>query len=148
MTAGAATCADVAVVQGLLSLDLTHWPAFFPLIVLCGGLAGLLVNFTLSRRFVFASDNRSAPRQLLTFSLVALTTIGLRLVVAYALMALLTLPLFAPIGLLPIAAPFERVAHLGAVGLVTIYSFLAHKHVTFAGGLLQRLAGRAAPMVH
>ena len=59
------------------------------------------------------------------------------------LATLFALPAFAAIALLPGPAPAERLAHLGAVGLVTIYSFLAHKHVTFAGGLLSRLTGRA-----
>ena len=134
---------DVAIVQTMLSFDIARQPLFFALAIVLGGLAGLLVNFTLSRRFVFASDSRSARQQLATFALVSLTTIGLRLIVAQALMALFALPAFAAIALLPVPAPAERLAHLGAVGLVTIYSFLAHKHVTFAGGLLSRLTGRA-----
>lgn len=133
---------DVAIVQTMLSFDVMRQPLFFALAIVLGGLAGLLVNFALSRRFVFADDHRPARQQLLTFALVSLTTIGLRLVVAHALVALLSLPAFAAIALLPVAAPAERLAHLGAVGLVTIYSFLAHKHVTFAGGLLTRLNGR------
>lgn len=143
LTAGAATCVDVAIVQAMLSFDMARQPLFFALAIVLGGLAGLLVNFTLSRRFVFASDNRSARQQLATFALVSLTTIGLRLIVAHALVALFALPAFAAIALLPVPAAAERLAHLGAVGLVTIYSFLAHKHVTFAGGLLSRLIGRA-----
>ena len=143
LTAGAATVADVATVQAVLSFELMRQPAFFALAIVLGGLAGLLVNFTLSRRFVFSGDNRSARQQLLTFALVSLTTIGLRLVVAHALVALFALPAFAMITLLPVAAPAERLAHLGAVALVTIYSFLAHKHVTFAGGFLTRLSSRA-----
>ena len=118
-------------------------PLLFALAIVLGGLAGLLVNFTLSRRFVFAGDNRSARQQLATFALVSLTTIGLRLIVAHALVALFALPAFAVSALLPVPAAAERLAHLGAVGMVTIYSFLAHKHVTFAGGLLSRLTGRA-----
>ena len=143
LTAGAATCVDVAIVQTMLSFDMAWQPLYFALAIVLGGLAGLLVNFTLSRRFVFTSDNRSARQQLATFALVSLTTIGLRLIVAHALVALFALPAFAAIALLPVPAPAERLAHLGAVGLVTIYSFLAHKHVTFAGGLLSRLTGRA-----
>ena len=143
LTAGAATCIDVTIVQAMLSFEVMRQPLFFALAIVLGGLAGLLVNFTLSRRFVFTGDNRSARQQLQTFALVSLTTIGLRLVVAHALVALFALPAFAVIALLPVAAPAERLAHLGAVGLVTIYSFLAHKHVTFAGGLLIRLNGRA-----
>lgn len=133
---------DVAIVQTMLSFDGMRQPMFFALAIVLGGLAGLLVNFTLSRRFVFADDNRTARQQLLTFALVSLTTIGLRLVVAHGLVALFSMPAFAAISLLPVAAPAERLAHLGAVGLVTIYSFLAHKHVTFAGGFLSRLSSR------
>ena len=127
----------------MLSFETMRQPYFFALAIVLGGLAGMLVNFTLSRRFVFASDHRSARQQLATFALVSLTTIGLRLVVAHALVALFALPAFAVIALLPVPAAAERLAHLGAVGMVTIYSFLAHKHVTFAGGLLSRLTGRA-----
>ncbi len=139
LTAGAATCLDVAVVQGLLFLDLLHNPLFLALAITLGGFAGVTVNFLLSRRFVFTPDSRPVLQQFATFAVVAFSGLGLRLVLAYALIGLFAL---AWIGALPIPAAAERLAHLIAVALVTVYSFFAHKHVSFTGGLLSRLGGR------
>jgi putative flippase GtrA len=143
LTAGAATCVDVAVVQLLLFADLLHHPLFFAAAVTLGGLSGLTVNFLLSRRFVFAGDGRTARQQFTTFALVAFSGLGLRLLLAYALVALFALPAFAWIGALPLPAAAERLAHLAAIALVTLYSFFAHKHVSFMGGLINRLSGRS-----
>lgn len=129
-------------VQALLSLDLLQQSIFFALAIASGALAGMSVNFTLSRRFVFTPDARPARQQFASFALIALTALALRLVVAYALLAIFALPIMAWVGLLPVGAPAERLAHLGAVALVTIYSFLAHKHISFAGGVLNWLGSR------
>ncbi|KRA45624.1 GtrA family protein [Devosia sp. Root635] len=143
LTAGAATCLDIALVQFLLSLDLLHQPVFFAATIALGAFAGMCVNFGLSRRFVFTVDERPAHQQFTSFVLVSLTTLALRLAVAYALVALFALPALANwLGMLPVGAAAERLAHLGAIGIVTIYSFLAHKHVSFAGGLFNWLASR------
>lgn len=128
--------------QALLFLDLLHHPQFFALAIAVGALAGMSVNFALSRRFVFSLDIRPAREQFLSFFAISLSTLGLRLVVAYALVACFAWPVLGWIDLLPVAAPAERLAHLGAVGIVTIYSFLAHKHVSFGGGLFNWLGGR------
>ncbi len=132
----------MAIVQSLLSLGLVQQPAFFALAIAIGALAGMSVNFALSRRFVFTPDERPARQQFASFVLISLTTLALRLAVAYALVALFTLPLMGWINTLPVDAAPERLAHLGAVGLVTIYSFLAHKHISFAGGVLNWLGSR------
>ena len=70
-----------------------------------------------------------------SFFLVSLSTLMLRLIVAYSLVAILTLPVFAFLDMLPIEAAPMRFAHIGAMGLVTIYSFFAHKHISFSGGI-------------
>lgn len=142
LSAGAATCIDVALVQALLGLDAAHSPFFFAMAITMGAMAGIGINFALSRRFVFASDGRRISAQLLTFILVSLSTLALRLVVAGLLVALLGLPLFSWLAALPVTAPAERVAHLGAVGLVTFYSFFAHRHVSFAGGIFARFGNQ------
>ncbi|MGB3335941.1 MAG: GtrA family protein [Devosia sp.] len=144
LTAGAATCVDVALVQALLFLDFLHHPLFFALAITLGGLAGVSVNFALSRRFVFTPDTRPVLQQFLTFAIVAFSGLGLRLVLAYALIALFALPALAAIAALPVPAAAERLAHLISVALVTIYSYLAHKHISFTGGLLNRLGSRSA----
>lgn len=142
LTAGAATCVDVAVVQGLLFIELLHQPLFFALAITMGSVAGVTVNFLLSRRFVFTPDTRPALQQFTTFAIVALGGLGLRLALAYAFVVLLALPTLAWIGNLPLPSATERLAHLAAVALVTAYSFFAHKHISFAGGLTNRLSSR------
>ncbi|UJW86564.1 GtrA family protein [Devosia sp. SL43] len=143
LTAGIATCVDVAIVQGLLFLDLLHNPLFLALAMTAGGLAGVTVNFLLSRRFVFAPDTRPVHQQFLTFAVVAFSGLGLRLLLAYAFVAVFALPAFGWLSALPVPAVSERVAHLIAVVLVTAYSFLAHKHISFAGGVSNRLPGQS-----
>lgn len=140
LSAGAATLADLALVQALLSIDLLHQAHLYPLVILAGAAVGLCINFGLSRRFVFAAGARPARAQFLRFLLVSLTTFALRLFVAYALLALFALPFMSWIGLLPLHASGERLAHLGAVALVTLYSFVAHRHISFGGGRFSALA--------
>ncbi len=123
--------------QIILSLDYLHHNGFFALAIIAGATAGMLTNFLLSRRYVFSRDGRSAARQLASFSLISCSTLVLRLLAAYGFLALLTQPLFSALSTLPIDAAPQRLAYLGAVGLVTIYSFLAHKHISFAGGFLR-----------
>ena len=144
LTAGAATCVDVALVQGLLFLDFLHNPLFFALAITLGGFAGVTVNFLLSRRFVFAPDTRPVFQQFLTFAVVAFSGLALRLLLAYALVAAFALPAFAWLAALPLPAAAERLAHLISVVLVTVYSFLAHKHISFTGGFFNRLGSRSA----
>ena len=136
VSAGAATCVDVALVQLLLALGFASSPPLYATAIALGAICGMSVNFLVSRRFVFASDQRAPHEQMASFFVISVTTLLLRLAVAFGLVALFALPLFAWIGVLPVDAPFERTAHLGAVGLVTLYSFFAHKHVSFAGGIL------------
>jgi putative flippase GtrA len=142
LTAGAATCVDVTVVQGMLFLDLLHQPLFLALAITLGSVAGVTVNFLLSRRFVFKPDTRPALQQFTTFAIVALGGLALRLAVAYALVSAFALPALAWIDALPLPSAAERLAHLAAVALVTTYSFFAHKHISFSGGLLSRLGSR------
>ncbi|MCP8883456.1 GtrA family protein [Devosia sp. XJ19-1] len=142
LTAGAATVVDVATVQLCLQFLAANISLSLGLAIAIGAACGLSVNFLLSRRFVFRSDGRRVHQQFLTFLGVSISTAVLRIVVAYSLAALLGLPVFAFLLTLPISLPIERLAHLGAVGLVTIYSFLAHRHISFAGGFRNRLRAR------
>lgn len=133
---------DVATVQLCLQFLAANISLSLGLAIAIGAACGLSVNFLLSRRFVFRSDGRRVHQQFLTFLGVSISTAVLRIVVAYSLAALLGLPVFAFLLTLPISLPIERLAHLGAVGLVTIYSFLAHRHISFAGGFRNRLRAR------
>jgi putative flippase GtrA len=144
VSAGAATLVDVGLVQLLLAFSLVDSPAAYAAVIAAGAGLGMLVNFFVSRRYVFAADSRAAHRQLLSFVLVALSTLALRLVMAFALVWAFALPVFGWLSLIPIDAAPERLAHLGAVAVVTLYSFFAHKHVSFAGGVGAFVSSKAA----
>lgn len=139
LSAGLASLADFLVVQSLLLIAFFHAPALFGATVVLGALVGMNVNFWVSRNFVFASDERRTRDQMRSFFIVSLTTLVLRLIVAYSLVWLFSLPVFAFLALLPIDAAPMRLAAIGAMGIVTFYSFFAHKHISFAGGITRRL---------
>lgn len=140
LSAGLASLADFALVQSLLWIDIFHNPASFGAAVVLGAVLGMNVNFWVSRRFVFQPDHRRTRDQMRSFFIISLTTLLLRLVVAYAFVALFTLPIFAFLDRLPIEAAPLRLAAIGAMGLVTIYSFFAHKYISFAGGVTRWLS--------
>jgi putative flippase GtrA len=140
LSAGLASLADFVLVQSLLWIDVFHNTASFGAVVVLGALLGMNVNFWVSRTYVFAPDTRRTRDQMRTFFVISVTTLLLRLVVAYALVALFTLPAFGFLAFAPIEAAPMRLAHIGAMGLVTFYSFFAHKHISFSGGIVRWLS--------
>lgn len=142
LAAGTATLVDIALVQALLSVGLLHHHSFFAIVICAGALGGMCTNFVLSRHYVFARDGRAAHKQFASFLLISCSTLLLRLAAAYALLAVLALPFLAALFQTHIENLPERLAYLGAVGLVTVYSFLAHKHVSFAGGFFRVVHSR------
>jgi putative flippase GtrA len=144
LSAGAASLVDFALVQSLLLIPVLQAGLPFGATIAVGALAGMCVNFLLSRQYVFGAAGGEARRQARRFFVISLTILLLRLAVAFAMMALLALPVFGWLAALPIDAPATRLSHIAAMGLVTIYSYFAHKHVSFAGDLgpAQQLAVR------
>ncbi|NEV63257.1 GtrA family protein [Thiorhodococcus minor] len=104
-------------------------------------LVGMGVSFSLNRRYTFRRAGRRLHDELRTFLIVSL--VGLVLTVAVSselrdslLPALLArLPSGASLGQINI----EVLAHVGAVGIVAGYSFLAHKFLSFGHGIRQAL---------
>ena len=133
---------DVATVQLCLQFVAANASMALGLAIAIGAACGLTVNFLLSRRYVFRPDGRRIHQQFVTFLGVSISTALLRIAVAYTLVALFGLPVFSFLLALPVSLPAERLAHIGAVGLVTVYSFLAHRHISFAGGFRNRLRAR------
>ncbi|MCS6761037.1 MAG: NAD(P)-binding protein [Candidatus Devosia symbiotica] len=88
------------------------------------------MNFLASRHVVFTSDGHAAHHQLASFVLVSLSTLLLRLMVAFALMSLFALPILDWIGQLPMATPRARIAHLSAVSLI-IYLLIPRAQTHF-----------------
>lgn len=134
VSAGAASAVDFALVQALLVFPALHSGLLFGFAIVLGALAGMSVNFVLTRRFVFARDGDLRRDEMVRFLLISVSTLVLRIVVAYIVIAILTLPLFAWVSALPLDAPATRLSHIAAMGLVTIYSYFAHKHVSFGAG--------------
>ncbi len=145
MAAGLASLADLAIAQSLLFVPALGSGSGFAVPVAAGALAGMSVNFLLSRRFVFEIDTRPAGDQMQSFFVIAFTTLGLKLVVGYLLLTGFTLVLGHWFAALPDPAAPARVAQFGAMGIVAVYSFLAHKHVSFSGGVRAWLRRRMAP---
>lgn len=114
---------------------LPYWLA-----VAVGASAGLFVNFFLNYGFNFRFRGRSAVAQFKTFCVVAGVGIILTSLLSTTLVAL-----FRALGLagllaqtpLPVSEGF--LAHFTAVGLVTFYSFFAHKFFTFNVGIRRRM---------
>jgi len=124
----------LAYANGPASL-LPYWLA-----VLFAASCGLLVNFTLNHLWNFRFRLRSTAAQLQTFTVVA--TIG---TVLTALLAAGGLQLLHALGIDRVPLPFSHTisarfaAHFCAVGIVTFYSFFAHRYFSFNVGFRARL---------
>src|SRR5262245_43347973 len=99
--------------------------------------SGLLVNFSLNYRFNFRYRGRPAVAQLSTFCIVAGLGILLTAVISVAIKSLLSGENLTIIGLGTVSTAFA--SHFLAVGLVTFYSFAAHRYFTFNVGVRARL---------
>jgi putative flippase GtrA len=101
---------------------------------------GAAVNFTLNYSFNFRFRGRSALGQLRTFIAVSLGGVGLASLISDAALHLLLwagCPVLALPGGRGVPAVFA--AHVVATGLVTFYSFAAHRALTFNHGIRSRL---------
>lgn len=145
MAAGLASLADLVIAQSLLFVPTLGSGPGFAVPVVAGALAGMGVNFLLSRRFVFEIDARRASDQMRSFLVISFTTLGLKLLIGYLLLSGFTLVVGHWFAALPDPAAPARLAQFGAMGIVAIYSFLAHKHVSFGGGVRAWLKRRLVP---
>jgi len=128
---------------GVGALAYAHGPASllpYWLAVLLAASCGLLVNFVLNHIWNFRFRARSTMAQLRTFIVVA--TIGTVLTVVLAEGGLRLL-LALGIDRVPLPLSFtvsaRFAAHFCAVGLVTFYSFFAHRYFSFNIGFRGRL---------
>lgn len=112
----------------------------FPLAVAIAYCLGMLVNLTLNRRFTFRSD-RTRIAQARTFVVVSITGLALTTVAASLCReGLGWIMADGPPKALPglVATP-ETLSRVIAVALVALYSFAAHKYLTFHRGIRQPL---------
>jgi putative flippase GtrA len=123
--------AGMAAVVNLVSRSLlSQLGVNFPVAVSLAYLIGMVFNFAFNRYFNFRSHRRTAVRELRTFTIVSIFGLVLTESLSVSLLFIL------PPGFLP-SLPFssETIAHVIAVGLVSIYSFAAHRYITFEGGI-------------
>ena len=107
----------------------------FTLAVATAYALGMVVNFLLNRRYTFTSD-RSGLDQARTFVIVALS--GLALTMVVALMTRHALTTGAGGALLPLPGSFgtpETLSRGIAIAAASVYSFTAHKYLTFNRGI-------------
>ena len=101
--------------------------------------SGLVVNFGLNYAFNFKFRGRSAFRQFATFCVVALVGVALTSAMSSGLLSLLHAwagPVLR-LGTFHVTSAFA--AHFTAVGLTVLYSFPAHKLLSFNNGIRAQL---------
>ena len=97
--------------------------------------SGLFVNFGLNYTFNFKFRGRSALQQFVTFSVVSLVGVAITSALSYGILSLLNAlagPVFH-LSSFPVKSVFA--AHFTAVGLTVLYSYPAHKLVSFNVGI-------------
>lgn len=92
-------------------------------------LSGMAISFLLNRRFTFAPSGRQPMQELRDFFLVSMG--GLILTTSLAWVFRQALAEAAVMLSVPPPLRAETLAHGAAVGVTAIYSFLAHKFVSF-----------------
>ena len=97
--------------------------------------SGLLVNFGLNYAFNFKFRGRSAWQQFVTFSIVASLGVALTSGLSFGLLSLLNAWIGPAIHLGRFHLESAFAAHFTAVGLTVLYSFPAHKCMSFNVGI-------------
>ena len=110
-------------------LDVPYAPAVF-----IGSAAAIFVNFALNYLFNFHYHGRSMAAQFVTFASVAGIGTVLTTLLAKGLLHA-GLWLFPAFSLLDVEVAY----HVLAIGIVTFYSFFAHKYLSFNKGILAPL---------
>jgi putative flippase GtrA len=96
---------------------------------------GLLVNFALNYAFNFKFRDRSALQQFSTFCVVSVFGVVLTSALSDAILALIVLYAGQTFHVGAVEVRSVLAAHVCAVGLTVLYSFPAHKFVSFNMGI-------------
>ena len=140
LLSGFAAAVNLAVGSALYALLGRRGSATYAFSVSAGYLAGMAISFSLNRTFTFERDGRNCLPQLQSFLLVAwvglILNTGVALTLRWFATTVLGISQATSIGWIRV----DSGAHASAIGLVAVYSFLAHKHLTFGGGVRAGLA--------
>ncbi|HVW72450.1 MAG TPA: GtrA family protein [Rhizomicrobium sp.] len=96
---------------------------------------GLLVNFGLNYSFNFRFRDRSAFQQFTTFCVVSLVGVAITSALSDIILSLFTSWTGAGFELGGMKVRSDLAAHVCAVGLTVLYSFPAHKCMSFNAGI-------------
>jgi len=92
---------------------------------------GMVANYLLNKFFNFPQGSRNAIKEMRTFIVVAIVGLGITIILSNLLIFFIeewktnTIP----------DKDIKTAAHIGAVGLTAVYSFLCHKYLTYQGGI-------------
>jgi putative flippase GtrA len=101
--------------------------------------SGLFVNFGLNYAFNFKYRQRSALQQFSTFCIVALIGVGITSALSNSILSILNMYVGPVFYLSGVEVRSVFAAHFGAVGLTVLYSFPAHKCMSFNVGIRAQL---------
>jgi len=110
-----------------------------------GALSGLVLNFSLNYAFNFKFRGRSALSQFTTFCIVSFGGVVLTAALSVGLLSLWTGHVGPAVHIAGLSIDAKFAAHTAAVALVVLYSFPAHKNLSFNGGIrawLQRASSQ------
>jgi putative flippase GtrA len=93
---------------------------------------GMILNFILNKRFTFPDGPRKTVAELRTFSCIALFGLFLTNLLSAGFLVVYSTIISASNQFI------ETIAHISAVGLVGIYSFIGHKYFSYRQGLRHR----------
>jgi putative flippase GtrA len=100
---------------------------------------GLIVNFGLNYAFNFKFRGRSALRQFSTFCTVALIGVAITSALSFGILSLMKAVAGPVLHMGGVDVKSVFAAHFAAVGLTVLYSFPAHKCLTFNIGIRAQL---------
>jgi putative flippase GtrA len=119
---GVAAVANIGVGYG--ARQVLHGDFAYPASVLAGFAVGTVVSFVLNRTITFAATGGRASRQLVRFALAAVVGAGIAAALATGMLFVLRLGL----GGVVTDSLLATGAHVAAVGITTVYNFLAMKY--------------------
>lgn len=116
-------CAAVNFGAGAAIRSVSSGNAAYAASVAVGFTAGAVASFVLNRRYTFHVDRAPIGPQALRFTLLSFAAVVLSAVVAEALLAALQALCGGGVG----AARLAGMAHVGTIGVMTIFNFFAMK---------------------
>jgi putative flippase GtrA len=122
LSGGVAAIANVGVGYGVRLV--WHGDLAYPASVLSGFAVGTVVSFVLNRTITFAATGGRASRQLVRFVLAAVLGAGIAAALATGILFLLRVCLRGAVA----DSVLGTGAHVAAVGITTVYNFLAMKY--------------------